>query len=320
MRSRRALWAEEWRRIRPAVDAVVAIVAIVLVARYLSAVDGTGPNHRSYGELLEYRVWAALAATSLVVWVLLVGRTLHIALRPLRDNDLPWSVRLQRGLAPLFMYGVVLWALVLGAVPLAGIGLVDPLAPELGHRAFLLVTAGVLAAGPPVVGMWQTYGRLRELSMAIAGRAGGWTPSRFLAELRETWRHAQRCLAVLSILVALGTVLVGAFRNTLLAAGYTAKELPGSVVLLYGAFFTVLSLIVYVPLFIAWRSRVTDYIDRIYPLPDDGRPSEEWMAGRARLLTLLGADITLARNLTAAAGILAPLATSVLAVFVPTTT
>lgn len=209
---------------------------------------------------------------------------------------------------------LVLW---LGTRELTKGVLGQPLTAELGVRSSLLVLAGLAASGPAVVGMWQVYARLRDVSAALLGRNRRWTPPKLLEELRGAWADAQRCLGALGVVVATAIVLNGAFRNTLLAAGFKEERLPASVVLVYGAIFTVLGLIVYVPLYLAWRSRVSAFMDRLYPLPADARPSEAWTSGRARLQTLLGADITLGKNLTAAAGILAPLVTSLLAVFIP---
>ncbi len=86
--------------------------------------------------------------------------------------------------------------------------------------------------------------------------------------------------------------------------------------LLYGAFFTVISMALYIPVFVAWRTRCRSFVDRIYPLPADARPAEDWTSGRARLGQLLGIEQTVAKNLTAAFGLLSPLATSVLSVVI----
>ncbi|MBB5856708.1 hypothetical protein ACFQ05_27850 [Amycolatopsis umgeniensis] len=71
------------------------------------------------------------------------------------------------------------------------------------------------------------------------------------------------------------------------------------------------------PVLRAWKTRCVRLVDEIYPLPPDARPSEDWLAGRARLTQLLGSDTTVGKTVTAAFGILAPLAVSVLAVVLP---
>jgi hypothetical protein len=62
---------------------------------------------------------------------------------------------------------------------------------------------------------------------------------------------------------------------------------PGSALLLYGAFFTVISAAVYMPTLLTWRSRAHQLVDVVYPIPDDGRPDEGWTKGRAALEQLL---------------------------------
>ncbi|WP_410676523.1 hypothetical protein [Amycolatopsis sp. cmx-4-68] len=71
------------------------------------------------------------------------------------------------------------------------------------------------------------------------------------------------------------------------------------------------------PTFFTWRTRCLLFVDQCYPLPADARPTAAGVEGRTRLISLLGADVTVAKSLTAAFGLLAPLAVSVLSVVVP---
>jgi hypothetical protein len=323
---RKARRSEDWHRIQPAVTSVAAITATVPIAWYLLAVGAAGPNGRVYQDLVEHRVWSVLAAMSVVAWGLAVFRTGRIALRPLHGDSGEERVRgtddERRERARYGTYLVILYLLLAGIVML-GVVTVARLTPneagtsELGRRATLLTVAGVVAAGAPIVGMWHSYARLRDLASALEGRGPEMTPQAFAGKLCEAWDDAQRCLGALAIVVGTGTVLTGALRMTLLAAGYPTTTVPASAVLAYGASFTVLSLFVYMPLYLAWRDRAERFTNQLFPLPEDARPSEDWVAGRTRLRALLGADTTLGKNLVAAAGILAPLATGVLTVFIP---
>jgi hypothetical protein len=183
-------------------------------------------------------------------------------------------------------------------------------------RGMLLL--GLVAAAPAVLGLWLVYARLRVIAEVLKGdlplvrRA-----DEVLADLLGCRQTLSTCLAVLSLLVTAALIDTGGLRRALLRHGLPDQRFPAELVLLYGAFFTLVTLLIYVPAYVTWRSRAHDFTDAVYPLPPDARPEEDWSTGRTRLIQLLGADAPVSKNLTAAFGILAPLATSVLSVVVP---
>lgn len=138
-----------------------------------------------------------------------------------------------------------------------------------------------------------------------------------LSDLIDCRRNQSTCLTALAILVSVAVVDTGAQRRAFLATGVRPELFPAEAVLLYGALLTLASLLLYVPVFISWRTHGQRFVDEIYPLPADARPSDDWVAGRARLGQLLGTDASIARNLTAAFGILVPLGASVLSIVIP---
>jgi hypothetical protein len=75
--------------------------------------------------------------------------------------------------------------------------------------------------------------------------------------------------------------------------------------------------VITIPLVAAWRSCAFALIDRSYPLPADGQPTEEWVSARARLEKLLHLDVPLLRNPLTALSVFVPLITAALAAFIP---
>ncbi|MGW4215105.1 hypothetical protein ACWEIJ_44530 [Lentzea sp. NPDC004789] len=138
-----------------------------------------------------------------------------------------------------------------------------------------------------------------------------------LAELIECRKDKSACLAVLAVLVTTAVINTGTVRQAYLATGTRPELFPPEWLLVYGVLFTLVLLLLYVPVFATWRSRCLEFVDDIYPLPADARPTDEWVSGRTRLVQLLGADASVSKNLTAASGILVPLAISVLSVVIP---
>ncbi|OXM48758.1 hypothetical protein [Amycolatopsis alba] len=179
-----------------------------------------------------------------------------------------------------------------------------------------LLGLGLIAAAPSVLGLWLSHTRLRRISRVLDGEERA-QASDVLGELLECKRANGICLTALALIVSAAVIDAGAQRRAFLATGTPKQSFPPESVLLYGALFTAISLLLYVPVFLAWKTRCLRLVDELYPVPPDARPTEEWLAGRARLAQLLGTDTTVGKTVTTAFGILAPLAVSVLAVVLP---
>jgi hypothetical protein len=98
-------------------------------------------------------------------------------------------------------------------------------------------------------------------------------------------------------------------------------EFPGEGILLYGAFFTALLLLVYVPAHLALRRlglRIRDHYFPLSAMPDPGDDAlAGWLGKRTALETLLQLSVTPAQQLQASLFILAPLLSAVLSTLVP---
>lgn len=289
----------------PALTAVTglgAFTGLAFLVRTIVAPRGAGA--------FEFGVWSALVAGSAVVFALLFFQALPLATG--------WRAAGVRGRGPVLCY--VAFAVAIMAFLWAGGG--GPLA-QFRPAAVLpvsrvLVLLALVAAAPTVLGLWLVNTRLRRISEALTAPTD--PPTRadaVLADLIDCRRATGVCLTVLATIVTVAVVDSGAQRKAFLATGIPPEKFPPEWVLLYGALFTAISLLLYVPTYVTWRSRCMLFVDQCYPLPADARPTAEWAEGRTRLISALGAEVTVAKSLTAAFGLLAPLAVSVLSVVVP---
>lgn len=80
---------------------------------------------------------------------------------------------------------------------------------------------------------------------------------------------------------------------------------------------TALTALIFVPAYVAWQERVSDLRDTLHPVPEDGRPTHDWIQSRDDLDTLLVARASGGRVLVTAFGVLAPLTASVVSGLLP---
>jgi len=109
----------------------------------------------------------------------------------------------------------------------------------------------------------------------------------------------------------------GAGRRALLADGATAQNYPLVEILIYGGVATMASALIFVPTYIAWQQRAVDTRDRLYPVPEDGQPKQEWHQSRNDFDALLSARRSAASVLAAAFVILTPLVGSLVTALIP---
>jgi hypothetical protein len=188
---------------------------------------------------------------------------------------------------------------------------------DVASRWLLLLVVGLLASGPPVLGLWRVYLRLHDLNYQLARPDARPIAAVFVPELRTLWRYAQNCLAGLVVIAFTYVVQSGLLRKSLLATGYSPEQVPISWLLLLGGFLTAVALLVYTPFFLSWSGHVARLQEVTCPLPADGLPTDEWLADRNRLQTFLNGDTTLRKNLSVLLGVIAPFAGSVLSAILP---
>jgi hypothetical protein len=296
------------RHLLPALTTLSSLAGFVAVVFVVQAVLAHG-GHGAVARSPEFLLWSALIAVTVVVYGLLFTWSLPLAAGWRRLIAVPvWQ--------PLALY------VALGSCVLVFLWVALAPAPysQVNNAPITrgMLVLGLVAAAPTVLGLWLIYARLRLVAQLLAGETSVTRRADdLLADLLGCRQGMSSCLAFMSIIVSTALVDAGALRKALLSHGVTEKQFPAEAVLLYGAFFTLITLLIYVPAFLTWRSRALAFVDVLYPLPADARPSEGWTADRARLIQLLGTEAAVSKNVTSAFGILAPLGTSVLSVVIP---
>jgi hypothetical protein len=139
-----------------------------------------------------------------------------------------------------------------------------------------------------------------------------------LVDLRD---HLQRFITLLGAMVALATLAKGALRQAILATDGMAAQFPPEYVLLQGAYFTALLALVYIPTYSILADVGAGLVDSVYPVkaPDlDWEHFSEWQDNRKSLEDFLELKSGAVHNFRASVAILAPVATSVVAVLLGT--
>jgi hypothetical protein len=288
------------RQSRPAVATVVTLAVLFTVLLVVQSALRSGGN-AEVARSPEFFIWSAFVSVSVVIYVQVFVRTVGFV-RP------PSRAVLLTSIVAYLLVGAAVFVTLTGHGP-AGTVETVPLVMR------PLYGVAEVAAAPAVLGLWLVHARLHQLDVELRKWPEG--SEGVLAELLTSRINLGRCLSGLSLIASTGLINTAALRNAYLAHGLRAEKFPSSSVLLYGAAVTAIVALIYVPAFLSWRERANHLIDTVYPVPADARPTEEWADGRARLSQLLGADTTIGTTLGAASTILAPLAVSLLGIYIP---
>ena len=254
--------------------ALAAAGATLLLMRIGS---GHTAGSRHFAARPEFAVWtwilaaetAAAAATAIAMWP-----AVRILCRATRPRSIFWAVItwLAVGLALLF-----------GPKPLTGPGHLHLWL--LADRLMVITIAVGCLITPCAVGMMLVQPRLAALradtpTMVAKKRAG-----RVVVELLWLRAALQWFLTSFAIVITSAVLATGAGRRALLADGASAQNYPLVGILIYGGVATMVSALIFVPTYIAWQQRAVDTRDRLYPVPEDGLPAQEWHPGPQRLRT-----------------------------------
>lgn len=145
-----------------------------------------------------------------------------------------------------------------------------------------------------------------------------------LKDLRKLWDLLNAIVLAFSVFVVFALVTTGALRNAYFAGAKDpaldkqGAEFPSSNVLVYGAYFAILLLLIALPMVNAYRNAARDRVKESCPLPTNGAvPDEDWKSEVDRLEALLHLDVGVLRSPITALTIFTPLVTAALAAFVP---
>jgi hypothetical protein len=189
---------------------------------------------------------------------------------------------------------------------------------QIGLRLNVVAGAVGILITPVFAGLVLAQTRLRTLrrgtpTEVAEGRAGP-----VVVELLWLRTALLRFLTGFAVIITGATLAAGAVRAVILADGVAPDKFPGNEVLIYGAVMTAVSALIFVPSYLAWQDAVAYLRDQLFPFPDSGMPTHEWSQGRSDFDTMLSARSSAGSVFTAAFGILAPLAGSLLTALIPT--
>jgi len=223
-----------------------------------------------------------------------------------------------------------------------------PWAAGLGNmdaRLGLVGLIGVLCAFPWVAMTWLGHQATRPYwSKVVNAERAAATPAKIstpapaagappdedakIDDLLSIWDHIVSVALAFAVLVVVALVPTGALRNLWLsqkvaeeddkdAAEQLAAMFPSSDVLVYGAFFGLLIIVLVIPLLLSWRATARNIVDQAQPrhLKTAATPGD--FTARGNLESMLNLDVSFLRNPLAVLSILTPLVTATLAAFLP---
>jgi hypothetical protein len=189
-------------------------------------------------------------------------------------------------------------------------------------KLMLVNLVAIIVALVAVTGIWYVRAALEA---TFAGKGSGGRSVRTLQEgvdvLLDLRAYLQRFITLLGAMVALATLAKGALRQAILSTGGDAVSFPTDYVLLQGAYFTGLLALVYIPTYTILAAIGADLIDSAYPVTGsdlDWDNLSHWQTNRKSLEELLEVGSGAVHNLRASVSILAPAASSVIAVLLGT--
>ena len=259
-----------------------------------------------------------LRAPESMVWIFLVAAQVAFWF-----NSVPfqwrWKCEVRDGFGLAFtrdMGAKAALALLLFAAPAVVMAFLQP-ATMLAHRAAKLAVVnaiGVAVAFVPLVGIWYT----RAAITAPAGPGGAARDDkRRIRDYLLLRAHLQRFITFLGMMISLGTLAKGANRHAFVATTGRPDQFPPEYVLLYGAFFTGLLALVYVPIHTRLIAAGTALVDSVFAIdaPEtDLKQLSGWHANRKSLEDLLHLEARAADDLRASVSILAPVASGVVSI------
>lgn len=317
-------------RFAPALNTVLALAVLLVAAAALSwrADQGNAASEKLVGSM-SWLLWRGTASASVLLFLVALVR----GITELRHK---WARA--DAVRPLQMAGYVLLSVLFVAV---GIGAVSrasgtffrllpnlPLA-NLRVRTGAVLFIGALAVVPWLATVWLVHAASRDVRLQIAATAStaqadpdGESP--FLPALRrllDLWDAIVRSVLAFMVIIVATIVTTGALRGVFVEAFPTppgqTDRFASVYVLLYGATFAFLLLVVTVPMVASWRVIAAQLIEATMPVPPELRFPEGWSDQRAILERMLHLDTPLMRSPLTALSALVPLATGALAAFVP---
>jgi hypothetical protein len=254
-----------------------------------------------------FAVWAASIGVQTAYWAVIAG--------PLWvDLAAAWRQAQPGRSAMLTLAGaLVLILIVFPSFSLAG-QVSWPLWGQGMKTRALTIIGGLVVGVPALSGIVLVQ---RDVSGREAGQIGRDDVSAALQARSKILRF----LSIAGVVIGLAVLAAGALRKATVPGFVADSDFPQEGILLYGAFFTGLLLLVYVPAHLALKRLGMQIRDHYFPLSQMPAPDSDsfkgWLDKRTTLETLLQLNVTPSQQLQASLFILAPLISAVITSLVP---
>jgi hypothetical protein len=283
-------------------------------------------NGSKFTSTPQFRIWSAMAAALVAVAFVVIaysGRILFTLFRRF-PRDAGW--------VGLLVSYLGLAAIIFGVTAIFGNPNTSVVADYTVPRTVFPIL-GLLAALPSIMGIWLIGRVLLRMKLQIKDETGAHNTSgtsvnargpgrkQILSDLILVRAKLLFLLSAVGALIGVTVLATGALRNALLAVkttGGKAAEYPIEYVLMYGLFFSALLAVIYVPVYFRLQDRSRDYIEMVFPWPDQGHYSNDDYTGRDNLGKLLHIDASVQETLQTGLAIIAPLIASLLSALLPT--
>ncbi|MFI6677920.1 hypothetical protein [Kribbella sp. NPDC050470] len=317
-----------WVRLPPPARSMILFGLLFAFAALLGIAgsDGTSAS-TTFVTSVPWTIWRVVAGAALVVFVVLTIQAIRVlqhpanwGMYPSRERSWRYLISAAVGAAAVTAYRL-LFPEVSPDLPIQGLHL----------RTGIVLVTGLLASIPWLTIVWLAHAECHDLGKDSYRRSGdafrtlmdesNGDPAHLrpaVERLLRLWQLLVLCVGAFTVGVVAAVATSGALRGAFVAAHPDrAGEFPPSNVLLYGGMFALGLAVIAVPMALAWRTRAEELLDHACPLPEDGRPTEEWMEERHRIEHLLHLDISILRNPLTILSVIAPLLISALAAFLP---
>lgn len=297
-----------WELVLPVV-ALAALTAGALLARWwlTRPLPKTTPRDKvkdaaEFTARPETQLWFALAAATSGLSLAAGVMVIQPWLRLLHDVDIlagALSVALPMAAGVLALFG-----------PRWVAGRADLPLPDHLRRVAVVFVLGGLGMLPAASGM------LLVGAAALGADVGSDDALHdTVGSLVEQRRSLILFLGVAAFIVVLAVVTSAALRQALLAHG---RDLPPITLLLYGAYFSALIAVLFVPSYLAQQEAARTVVDKLVPISDTTFPKfpeHGWFERQSDLQAFLGLDVSVVGAFSAAFAVLTPVASAALATY-----
>ena len=294
---------ESWN---PTVVIVLAVLGASGAVLLLLAGSSASADSRMFVASPGFVIWASLLAVQAAFWIVVAVPLWREVLHAYTEANPARTIWVIPAIFVLLLTALAV------ASPARGLDW-----PLVGHhvKVWILTGAATLAVGMPAIfGICIVQEQVRrhtpgeldtsDIRLAVDARA-----------------RTKRFLGLAGAAIGLAVLASGALQRAVVPQFVDEADLPSSSVLLYGAFFTAILTVVYLPAHLSLRRLCADLRDMWYPMAGMPSPTDDgfatWIDGRKRIDELTQVDMTVSQQLEAAVFVFTPLLSGVLGSLIP---